>query len=188
MTGLCGHNDGGFKSPVARGSGFGCVEWEFPGVFGCTAGASTILPPACVEVGELCPTPTDGVQACYSDAPYCITMSLSWSGYFYTHWECNTQPVNPIPIMATPTITGPGEVSTRYLDAAPWVPGPASPTASPSGGSGGSGHSSNWGGSKTKTWERQKQRDQGFGHHRDLMVRRNGDMMSVAGDIERGRG
>ncbi|KIX94221.1 uncharacterized protein Z520_09931 [Fonsecaea multimorphosa CBS 102226] len=80
-------------------------------------------------------------------------MSLYWSDDFYMYWECNTQPVDPITILATPTITGHGEVSTQYLNAAFSAPGAASsPTTSQSGdsgSSGGNGDTSNGNGSNS---------------------------------------
>ncbi|OQV05246.1 hypothetical protein CLAIMM_10018 [Cladophialophora immunda] len=243
MTALCGYNNGDFSrfpsaspmkrlkspwghqiadqppdSPVACSSGFGCVQWQFPGVFGCTSGASTILPTTCVEMEEQGATPTVGVIACHADTPYCATISLYWSDYFYTHWECNTRAADPITILATPTITGDGGVSTRYLNAAFSASGEASSTATSSGGSGGNGDTSKGSGSNSsnigaiigaiagvvaavaaiglwictkhhfhKQRQYEVQRDQNIGHSRDLVVRRNHDMMSVAGEIERGR-
>ncbi|KAH0846937.1 hypothetical protein FOPE_12433 [Fonsecaea pedrosoi] len=152
-----------------------------------------------------------------SDAPYCATISLYWSDYYYTHWECATRSAEAVTILAIPTVTGHGEPSTQYLNAAF-----SDPIASPSGGgSGGNGTNgddssssqgsgSGGGGNNIGTiigavagvvaalaaiglwictkhhFHRQRQHDRNLGGSGDMVVRNNRDMMTVAGQLERG--
>ncbi|OAL33978.1 hypothetical protein AYO20_06813 [Fonsecaea nubica] len=200
MTALCGYKNGDLS------------------IFGCTSGINTILPTTCVEAEAQGPTPTIGAITCDSDAPYCATVSLYWSDYYYTHWECATRSAEVITILAVPTVTGHGDPSTQYLNAAF-----SDPTASPSGGGGGGngtngddsssspGSGSGGGGGNnigtiigavagvvaalaaiglwicTKHhFHRQRQHDRNLGGSRDMVVRNNRDMMTVAGQLERG--
>ena len=52
------------------------------------------------------------------EAPYCATISLYWQSLFYTHWACGTKRSLAQTLFATPTETGTGPETTRYLDGA----------------------------------------------------------------------